>query len=1723
MNNAKKTFISGLNADASNFAHKKEDLVDALNARVILSSEGKSGSLSNITGNRLISNPYLESDSKVVGSFEDVSNNDIYYFTSSSVADKIFVYKNSLNAVYLVLSETDLQDYSLGFSNNPITGISVIDGLLYWTGGQDKEPCRINVDRGIKIHHSSYSSTQVAYTTPIQKSVVTIIRKPPMLPPEVEAQVDTSRDTSFLKPQAHTFAFRYKYKDGETSVFSPSSEFYPHQNMDDANHKLTRKINIKFPELEKIEQDVEKIQLAVKFDNDTSYFIIHEFDDETSFASHNGGTANLEYNYYNDVLGNAVSDSNSVKLYDTVPHEAEALTIARNRLFLGNFKTGRLNPRKATSSDMVLTLRTEPTPDQTTLLDVDRTNGGILGFSHSSAYQVGIAFYDFAGRTGGVLTSDDFKVITPERDLNLLTYIDSILWQLPNSAKTLIPSWATHYSIVRTKNLTKDFTLGNLINKIRYYTNDSNGNFTIRVEKEDDNGDPTGKFSDQELITFNGDYEGVAIGLGDLTSYKLGYSYQEGDRIKIITNSQVFDFAISAQRGRYVLINLVDLNSAEYLGTGNLSSLDYDFVYEIYSPHKQTSVEYFYETKHRYKILNPGTSDKGFQTTSGLLSGDVYLKKRKADTSTDETVVKEHHDWTQNQANDGLKGLRKYIGLPIFYGTGLNDISIPEHSTSTASNYTGTDDLRYEIIIDATGSPDTFKWRAFSGTTASGSYTTGVSITGASQTLSNGVAIQFAATTGHTVNDRWVVTAKSQYGDGNTQLNDQGNSYPRFAYSFFEGLPNETIPAGSEVKFEFEESREYNQTHTATITADEVTKNYANLEEFLYEGGFIQRLGVWHTRLSFRRGELSSFANGGYSQIKVLGNEDSNGTTHHPSTNDGFSTHIIIKSVGDQQGTFDGRAELKTTITINFPDSYGYNAEAMNPSDDYFLRWTQITGRPNLVFEDLDEEEKTTGIVFSETKVPGSKINGLSKFSALDETQLDEVTGKLRKLILTSKTQSTGTVLLALSENETTSIYLGEQQLQGASDGSQFLAVSNNVIGTKNTLQGSFGTINPESVVASEGNAYWYDAKNATAVKYTNQGLVPIGDVKMKTFFKGRNKAVLVGGNVFGTYDVYNNEYILNMPPVTGSVATVILQEDAFFESTPSLTYNQSASNLSNLSTPVQIGSPWNVLKYVTFSNGVGTFTFDNEYRFRFNSPIVSDPTGTNISVVNASSGGFTTESESGYTYHKTGTGSLTISNVQDNVGGITLSLTRSDGAGDQNIFIKNKIRYYENTLGPFDTPVRVTGATQTTSLTEQLSNQAVSSGSINIPCTASVAWKLGSTAVNTGFFYRDQEGTFTEIPVANISTNATAIASIGYQPGSFNITISGITENMTGVEINSRPLTNSTVTTEAKTSLSSTGFTMNGNFTSAGDGTVSSKGFVYSNVVSVPEIGDDDVTNQVVSGTSTGTFNHTLTGLSNSTTYYYRAYVISNIGTVYGAVETVTTLSPSVSLPTVSTGSATSITSTGATLGGSITANGGATITAKGIVVSLNSTNSNPEIGGTGVTNLQDTGTIGTLPYSISKNSTGLTAGSQYAFKAYATNAAGTAYGSAQTFTTSSNTATLQQFRAAQSTVDADGGNVALDFTKTGSGVLSGTATVQVEDGLSLLSEFETTFNISIGSSQTTQTVNFYVGAYNASTSSSRTLTFSITQLTGMSLTSGSLPKYSTQVVTQQGNGNIQ
>lgn len=103
--------------------------------------------------------------------------------------------------------------------------------------------------------------------------------------------------------------------------------------------------------------------------------------------------------------------------------------------------------------------------------------------------------------------------------------------------------------------------------------------------------------------------------------------------------------------------------------------------------------------------------------------------------------------------------------------------------------------------------------------------------------------------------------------------------------------------------------------------------------------------------------------------------------------------------------------------------------------------------------------------------------------------------------------------------------------------------------------------------------------------------------------------------------------------------------------------------------------------------------------------------------------------------------------------------------------------------------------------------------------------------------------------------------------------------------------------------------------------------------------------------------------------------------------------------VPTVASPTSSALTYNSATLGGNVTATGGADATARGVVYALTAQNSNPEIGGANVTVLSEPGTFSTGAFT--RSATGLAASSGYSFKAYATNSAGTSYSSVGTFST--------------------------------------------------------------------------------------------------------------------------
>ena len=101
----------------------------------------------------------------------------------------------------------------------------------------------------------------------------------------------------------------------------------------------------------------------------------------------------------------------------------------------------------------------------------------------------------------------------------------------------------------------------------------------------------------------------------------------------------------------------------------------------------------------------------------------------------------------------------------------------------------------------------------------------------------------------------------------------------------------------------------------------------------------------------------------------------------------------------------------------------------------------------------------------------------------------------------------------------------------------------------------------------------------------------------------------------------------------------------------------------------------------------------------------------------------------------------------------------------------------------------------------------------------------------------------------------------------------------------------------------------------------------------------------------------------------------------------------PAASSPTVTTTAVTSITTTSASSGGNVTDDGGASVTARGVCWN---TSSNPTISGNKTTDGTGTG-------FFASSITDLSASTGYHVRAYATNSAGTSYGSDISFVTSS------------------------------------------------------------------------------------------------------------------------
>ncbi len=191
------------------------------------------------------------------------------------------------------------------------------------------------------------------------------------------------------------------------------------------------------------------------------------------------------------------------------------------------------------------------------------------------------------------------------------------------------------------------------------------------------------------------------------------------------------------------------------------------------------------------------------------------------------------------------------------------------------------------------------------------------------------------------------------------------------------------------------------------------------------------------------------------------------------------------------------------------------------------------------------------------------------------------------------------------------------------------------------------------------------------------------------------------------------------------------------------------------------------------------------------------------------------------------------------------------------------------------------------------------------------------------------------------------------------------------------------TVTTGAVSSVTATAATVAGNVTLDGGAAVTARGICYSTSPNPTTVDTVEL-----SGSGTGAFSANLTGLAPATTYYARAFGTNAEGTGYGSDATITTPA---TIPTVTTGAVSGVTSTTATVAGDVTSDGGSAVTTRGICYS---TSPNPTTADSIV--IEGTGTG-----AFSANLTNLAPATTYYARAFGESAEGEGYGSDVTVTT--------------------------------------------------------------------------------------------------------------------------
>ena len=271
--------------------------------------------------------------------------------------------------------------------------------------------------------------------------------------------------------------------------------------------------------------------------------------------------------------------------------------------------------------------------------------------------------------------------------------------------------------------------------------------------------------------------------------------------------------------------------------------------------------------------------------------------------------------------------------------------------------------------------------------------------------------------------------------------------------------------------------------------------------------------------------------------MQVTGDNVSNGTFVTQIQNNGVDYIInlnqVLTTLGsssftfiDVTGYFKIEKEVwKYSVELGWFNcySFGNGVESDRIRDDFNAPQIDNGVKVSSTFLNYGEENKTSGMIFSGLYNSTSGVNNLNEFNMAEKITKDVNTtyGSIQAM------RARDNDVVVFTEDKVLKVQSGGKDALFNADGNAQLTATNRVLGTTIPFAGDYGiSKNPESLAVDNYRMYFADKQRGAVLRLSGNGVTPISDVGMKTWFRENLK---YHPNITGSFDGVDEEYNLTL------------------------------------------------------------------------------------------------------------------------------------------------------------------------------------------------------------------------------------------------------------------------------------------------------------------------------------------------------------------------------------------------------------------------------------------------------------------------------------------------------------------------------------------------------------------------------------------------------------------